>query len=123
MKIYLSGPMSGIKDHNYPKFLEVARSLRKQNHQIESPTENNLPSCTCKSDTVLQCNKHSPDLFWQYMMRLAISQQLECSAWAGLEGWSRSRGSRREFDIAVDIGQRLYLVNWFESKYILEEFG
>ena len=39
MKIYISGPMTGIKDFNYPEFNRHAAYLRSQGHDVYNPTE------------------------------------------------------------------------------------
>ena len=43
-------------------------------------------------------------------MRRAIDMELECDAIALLPGWPMSRGSRREFDIALDLRFELFMV-------------
>ena len=39
MTWYLSGPMSGIKDSNYPEFARVTAILRSQGVEVVSPHE------------------------------------------------------------------------------------
>ena len=38
-RVYLSGPMSGIKDSNFPAFLEWAARLRADGFEVVSPHE------------------------------------------------------------------------------------
>lgn len=39
VKIYLSGPMTGLPDFNYPEFNRVAQLLRGQGHFVYNPAE------------------------------------------------------------------------------------
>lgn len=39
MKIYLSGPMRGYPESNYPLFVRMAKSLREQGHTVYNPAE------------------------------------------------------------------------------------
>jgi hypothetical protein len=38
-KIYLSGPMKGYPESNYPLFMKVAEELRNQGHCVYNPAE------------------------------------------------------------------------------------
>ncbi len=38
-KIYLSGPMKGYPQSNYPLFMKVAGELREQGHVVYNPAE------------------------------------------------------------------------------------
>lgn len=40
MKIYLSGPMSGYENYNFPAFDYAADLLRAQGHEVFSPADN-----------------------------------------------------------------------------------
>ena len=41
MKIYLSGPMTGMPDYNMPEFDRVAGLLHKMGHQVYNPADTN----------------------------------------------------------------------------------
>lgn len=38
-KIYLSGPMKGYPESNYPLFMQVAKKLRDEGHEVYNPAE------------------------------------------------------------------------------------
>lgn len=86
---YLSGPMTGIADFNYPLFEFAAAALRQSGVKIISPIE---------------CEKHDPEIHdteekvWQWYMDRC---QEECAKAHGiilLPGWAFSKGSRQELN-------------------------
>jgi len=101
---YLSGPMSGIPEYNYPAFEEAARILRQTGLRIESPHENPVPP-----------QQMSEADLWTHMMELCIDQMERCGGIILLKGWPQSRGSRQELQIAM---QKDWPV-WFYNDYQL----
>lgn len=92
MRIYIAGPMSGVKNFNFPAFNEAAEYLRSWGYEVENPAGN--PS----------------QRSWAGYMRQAIPQMLTCDAIALLPGWAGSRGATLEAGIASELGMiRLYL--------------
>lgn len=75
MKLYLVGPMTGIKDLNFPAFHAEAARLRALGHQVVNPAEIN-------SD---------PSAKWLDCMRADIQQLVTCDSVAMLDGWTASR--------------------------------
>lgn len=88
MTIYLSGPMSGLPENNYPAFHEAAARLRRLGLRVENPAENAPPACGS----------------WQGYMRLALVQLARCDGVALLPGWRQSSGARLENCIARRLG-------------------
>lgn len=89
MRLYLSGPMTGLPDWNFPKFHEYALILRQRGHTVVNPAEN-FDGCT--------------DLpRWMYL-RLAYEQVPSCEAIAVMPGWGASMGAWGEIRIARDVG-------------------
>jgi hypothetical protein len=104
--VYISGPMTGLPEYNYPAFNAAAAALRAAGYAVENPAEN--PEPPCKS--------------WQGYMRSAIVQVTRAHALYLLAGWQRSRGARLEVQIAleleltIDFDGRLLLPNSITSK-------
>lgn len=84
MKIYLSGPCSGLPDHNYPAFNREAMRLRLLGHEVLNPAENPVPPCGT----------------WQGYMRMALTQLVQCECIALLPGWANSKGALIERKLA-----------------------
>ena len=87
--IYLSGPMSGLPECNYPAFHAAAARLRALGYRVENPAENPTPACGGT---------------WEGWMRLALRQMLDCDAVAWLPGWMDSRGALLECQLALQLG-------------------
>ncbi|MCG8292272.1 DUF4406 domain-containing protein [Pseudomonas entomophila] len=87
-RIYISGPMSGLPELNYPAFNAVAELLRAEGFEVENPAENPEPECRT----------------WAGYMRLALVQLSRCEALLLLPGWFDSKGARLELYIARQLG-------------------
>lgn len=101
--LYLSGPMSGIKDYNFPAFDEAAESLRQVGYTVVSPSEGHgeLPGM------VPWC---------EYLRRDLIGLLSHAHGVALLEGWTNSQGSQIEVGVADVVGIECKLVDrWLED--------
>jgi hypothetical protein len=102
MKLYLAGPMTGYEDFNYPTFNAVASWLRDPNgYEVFSPAEIDA------GGGILEGSEVQP---WKYYMRKAIQLLLQAEGIAMLPGWEKSKGARREFDIALDLEYKIFTV-------------
>jgi hypothetical protein len=90
-RIYISGPMSGLPDHNFPAFHAEAARLRLAGYDVVNPAELGL----------------APDARWAECMRAAIPYLLTCDTICLLQRWATSRGARLEFRIAASLGFRV----------------
>lgn len=77
-KIYLSGPMTGFKDYNYPMFNDAAKKLRAEGYEVVNPAE--FPK----------------QKSWDDYMKYALGKIPECDTIVMLPGSIRSRGAKRE---------------------------
>lgn len=87
-RVYISGPMTGLQDLNFPAFNAAAYSLRAQGHQVVNPAEVN-PDIT---------------MTWEQCMRADIKALCDCDTIALLPGWETSRGAHLEVHVAHRLG-------------------
>lgn len=84
-RVYLAGPMTGIKDFNYPLFNLVAARLRDVGHFVLNPAELNPTNVTYRAALAV-------DLAW-------ICAHAEMIAL--LPGWQASKGATVEVALAA----------------------
>lgn len=87
-RVYISGPMTGLPDFNYPAFNKAAAELRAYGLHVENPAENPTPECNS----------------WLGFMRLAVVQIASCDHVVTLPGWENSRGAKVEVELARGMG-------------------
>lgn len=88
MKIYVSGPMTGYDDLNFPAFAAASEQLRAMGHEIISPAE----------------IEHPDGSQWEDYLRRDLHEMLSCGAILMLDGWHNSKGARLENFVAHEIG-------------------
>lgn len=99
--LYLSGPMSGLPNYNFPAFADHAFRLRRAGFVVLNPAENwggstDIPRAQC--------------------MRLDIQQVLLSDGVALIDGWRESPGARCEIDVAHSIEIRVQSVDrWLDE--------
>lgn len=89
---YISGPMTGMPDLNFPAFHRAAASLRASGYTVVNPAELD------EQDTV--------ELTWEQYMRRDIKALTDCTHIALLPGWENSKGAKVERFIADALGLR-----------------
>lgn len=98
-RVYVSGPMTGLPEYNYPAFNRAAQWLRDAGYDVENPAENPAPPCGT----------------WVGYMRLAVAQVARCDALYLLDGWQHSRGAwvevslARELELLIDYDRTLLI--------------
>lgn len=88
---YISGPMTGMPERNFPLFDSVAEELRDWGHGVINPAS----------------NFKGTEVSWEDYMRLSL-EQLTCATHViFLPGWQNSRGARLEYATARVLGLQL----------------
>jgi len=83
-KIYVSGPITGIPEDNYPNFVAAAQSLYELGYRkIVVPHD--------------LFRDHDPKaLQWSDYMRGCIKEMMDCEALITIPGWEESNGAKLE---------------------------
>ena len=91
MKIYISGPMTGIENNNYPAFERAKNIIGKD---AVSPHD---------------IHEGETDLSWSGYMKRDIKALMDCDAIVMLPGWSASKGANIELSLARVLNFKVYL--------------
>lgn len=94
--IYLSGPMTGIPEYNYPAFRQASKTLRDFGQIVFDPSE---------------AFEGRTDLPKEVYMRKDIEMLLQADVVALLEGWEGSKGAQLEVEVARQCGIPVRLLN------------
>lgn len=89
-RIYLSGPMSGIPDFNFPAFNAEASRLRDLGYEVVNPAEIN-----------------TADTPYNECLRNDVKALMDCDTIAMLDGWMNSNGAHLEMHMAHRVGMRI----------------
>lgn len=87
-RIYISGPMTGRPDLNFPAFNAEAARLRALGHEVLNPAEIN--------------SEHSKS--WHACLRADVAALVTCDLVALLPGWEQSEGAQLEQHLAHRLG-------------------
>lgn len=95
MRVYISGPMTGYPDFNYPAFRAAEVALTASGHDVLNPARH--PECAT----------------WADYLRLDLADVLSAEAIAVLPGWETSRGALLEVHVAHALGMTVLPVDRF----------
>lgn len=98
-RIYISGPMTGLPDLNFPAFRAEAARLRALGFDVVNPADIN----------------HDQAAGWHECMRRDLAALLTCDALALLDGWQRSAGAHLEMHVAHRVGMEIIIAKEIES--------
>ncbi len=97
-RLYLSGPMTGVKDLNRPLFNQVTKELRARGYKVVNPPE---------------LDRYSPQRSWEGCLRRDIRYLLDCEAVANLPNWTKSRGAKLENHIASQLKYEIHPYQYY----------
>jgi hypothetical protein len=87
-RVYISGPMTGLPELNFPAFHAEAQRLRGIGLEVVNPAELN----------------QNPAATWNDCMRTDLKALLDCDTLALLPGWQKSSGAHLEMHVAHRVG-------------------
>lgn len=90
MRVYLSGPMAGLPEHNFPAFHAHAALLRGQGYEVVNPAELDNAGKT-----------------WEGCLRTDLREMCTCDAIALMPGWEASKGANLELHVAHRLGMKV----------------
>jgi hypothetical protein len=93
-RLYLSGPMTGIPEHNFPAFNRATAELRALGIDVVNPVEVN-PDAT-KS--------------WSQCLREDIKALCDCQGIVLMPGWAQSNGAQLELHVAHRLGMNVHFL-------------
>ena len=101
MKVYISGPMTGIPDNNRDEFSRMASLLQAKGHEPVNPHDI-IPTRRIKM-TAGYIEEHIKDPKYLDYLKADIAELMTCDAYVLLDGWGDSRGARIEKCLADDL--------------------
>lgn len=98
MKIYLSGPMTGIENLNAEAFNEAEKKLKNEGHKVINPIQ-----LATELDTEFYYESKLIPSYKDYLLN-DIHHISFCDKLVLLPGWEQSKGAKAEKAIAEAIG-------------------
>jgi len=95
MKIYISGPMTGIEIFNMPAFIDAEAKLQKEGHTVLSPA-------------ILPVSK---EISHEEYMVIDLAMLSICDAIYLLDGWEESKGAKIEYEHAWKANKLVFYEN------------
>lgn len=93
MKVFISGPMSGYDNYNFPAFYAAEEKFKAQGYEVVNPAR------------LFENVEVIPS--WEECMRITLRGLIECSAIHILDGWEFSRGASIEVSLASQLGYKV----------------
>ena len=107
-KIYIAGPMTGIKDWNFPAFFAAEKQLENLGYDVVNPAHND--GATVQEALESAGSPESPNNLWSYYMKRDLPHVMDCDMICLLPGWQKSKGASLEVAVAKAIGLPLMVL-------------
>jgi nucleoside 2-deoxyribosyltransferase len=105
VRIYISGPMTGLPDWNIPAFQAAAAALRAAGHDVASPVEIGKAAGLDENTAP-----------WEAFIREDLRQIIDVDGVALLPGWHNSRGAALEVQVACALKLPIHPIEkWTEA--------
>lgn len=101
MTIFISGPMTGHAEFNYPAFHRVGEELKKNEFKFLSPAHGRFGH-------PYQPPNPDEEHPWEEYMRSSLKKLLLCDSIYMLSGWEDSRGAILEHHIAKQLNMTIH---------------
>lgn len=88
MKVYVSGPMTGHPDYNFPAFAAAVTALTEAGYEVIDPSRHGA----------------DPAFTWADYLRRDLRDVLDAEILVVLPGWECSRGGGFEVHVAHQLG-------------------
>ena len=95
MKIYISGPITGLPNKNIEAFNTAAEKLRTLGFEVLNPFD-------------LDQTGFNPEECWFKYLKRDLKEMLSCDALCLLPGWEESKGARLEIIVAIQLALPLF---------------
>lgn len=107
--VYIAGPMTGIKQWNFPAFFAAEEQLSELGYNVINPAHNDGPDL--KSALKSAGTPENPNNTWESYIRRDLPHVLRSDILCLLPGWQNSRGARLEVHVAKSIGIPLMILS------------
>lgn len=107
-KVYIAGPMSGMKDFNFPAFFEAERQLEALGYEVINPAHND--GATVQEALQSAGTPESPNKLWSYYMKRDLPHVMDVDMLCVLPGWQNSKGASLEVAVAKALGLPLMVL-------------
>jgi len=106
MKLYIAGPMRGIRAFNFPAFFDTEMTLNGWGYETVNPARRDVDNGFTNYDT-LTGDEDLTEL--GFNLRSALAWDLDqiatrCDGIATLPGWHKSKGAKAEVNTAIALG-------------------
>lgn len=106
--LYLSGPMTGLPEHNFPAFDQATEVLVDTGFTVISPAD-------LDREFGYEGEYEPTKLEVESMLRRDIEALLECDGIVLLNGWLKSEGARMEVTVAGSLNLDIYYYADYED--------